>query len=197
MSDIEWPAEIDRTPEGERETYPHGFGVSRREAIEHVMEQLRKMDATDVQIDTAADHQSRNPNLPYSEAQADDPGIVVRYKLEGTPHIVAMDKWESLRDNARALGLTLEAKRALTRYGVESIESEFSTHRLPPGDEDAIATGPPAHEILEVDPDASEEVVKAAAREKKREHHPDAGGDEEQFKRVVEAERAMLEEGSA
>ncbi|MFB6113614.1 MAG: DnaJ domain-containing protein [Halodesulfurarchaeum sp.] len=193
MGEIEWPAGIDRTPQDDREKYPHGFEVSRREAIEHILEQLRKMDATDKQIDTAADHQSRNPNLPYSEAKTDDPGIVVRYKLDGTPHIVAMDKWTRLRDNARAVGLTLEAKRALTRYGVESIESEFSTHRLPPGDDDAMVSGPPPHEILEVDPDASDEVIEAAARQKKREHHPDAGGDEQAFKRVVEAEEAMLD----
>ncbi|MFB6085562.1 MAG: J domain-containing protein [Halodesulfurarchaeum sp.] len=194
MSDIDWPAEIERTPEDDRENYPHGFGVSRREAIEHLLEQLRKMDATDVQIDTAADHQSRNPNLPYSEAQAEDPGIVVRYKLDGTPHIVAMDKWTSLRDNARAVGLTLESKRALTRYGVESVESEFSTHRLPPADEDAIQTGPPPHEVLEVAPEADPQVVKAAAKRRKAQTHPDAGGDEQAFKRVVEAEETMLDE---
>ena len=192
MTEIDWPAAIDRTPEEDRETYPHGFGVSRREAFDHLLEQLRKMDATDVQVDTAADHQSRNPNLPYSEAQADDPALVVRYKLEGTPHIVAMDKWDSLRDNTRAVGLTLEAKRALTRYGVESVESEFSTHRLPSGDEDAIATGPPPHEVLEVAPDADPEVVQAAAKRRKAQTHPDAGGDEAAFKRVVEAEEAML-----
>lgn len=151
------------------------------------------MDATDVQLDTAMPHQKRNPNLPYKEAVADDPGIVVRYKLDGTPHIVAMDKWDSLRDNARAVGLTLQSKRALTRYGVESVESEFSTHRLPSGDEDAIASGPPPHKVLEVDPDSDPEVIKAAAKQRKAQTHPDSGGDEAAFKRVVEAEEAMLD----
>jgi DnaJ-domain-containing protein 1 len=41
-----------------------------------------------------------------------------------------------------------------------------------------------ARDLLEVDPDASEEALRTAYRERVKEVHPDRGGDPEQFKRV-------------
>lgn len=196
MSSPDWPPEYDRTPSEERTPYPHGFDVSRSKAFESILAELGKMDGvTDVQLDSGAEHQTRNPNKPYANASFDDPGVVVRFRRDGEQFAMPMDRWDNPRDNARAIALTLRAKRALTRYGVETIESEFETLRLPPGDPDreAVAGRQPPHDVLGVAPDADPDVVKAAARSLKKKHHPDHGGDRETFLRIVRAESELLE----
>lgn len=81
---------------------------------------------------------------------------------------------------------------------VHTGRDEFSTARLPSGDEDdaIVATQPPPHEVLDVAPDASRADVKAAFRERVKNVHPDHNDHEdedEEFYRVKTAKEAMLE----
>ncbi|QLK25123.2 J domain-containing protein [Natrinema zhouii] len=191
---LEWPDGFERTPAGDRDPYPHGFRVSRTRAFDNVLEELRKMDARNVQVETAAPHTQAQPHRPYADRDPDDPGVVVYFERDGRQFAVPCDRWNNLRDNAQAIAKYLNAKRALERYGVQTVESEFSTQALPSADGDAVTPPEPPHEILEVAPDADDGVVQAAARAKKKEHHPDRGGDREQFQQVVKAEGAMLDE---
>ena len=190
---LERPEGFERTPVADREPYPHGFRVSRTRAFDNVLEELRNMDARNVQVETAAPHTQAQPHRPYADRDPDNPRVVVYFERGGHQFAVPCDRWDCLRDNAQAIAKYLNAKRALERYGVQTVESEFSTQALPSADEDAVAPPEPPHEVLEVAPDADDEIVKAAARAKKKEHHPDQGGDREQFQRVVEAEEAMLD----
>lgn len=192
---LEWPDGFARTPPEAREPYPHGFEVSRSDAIDSILEELRKMDARNVRLETGAEHQVRNPNKPYADAEFDDPGVVVYFERDGQQFAVPCDRWDNPRDNARAIALYLRAKRALDRYGVETIDSEFSTQALPSGAADDTVVGrEPAHEVLGVAPDAEPAVVETAARQLSKQHHPDHGGDAEQFKRIQRAKEAMLDE---
>ncbi|WP_276258100.1 J domain-containing protein [Haloglomus litoreum] len=191
MSDLDWPAGFERTPPAERTRYPHGFRVSQTEAFDSILEQLDQMDAVNPRVETAAPHTQRHPHRPYQDREPEDPGVVVYCDLDGEGRAFPCDRWTTLRDNARAIAKYLEAKRALDRYGVGTVGSEFETQALP-GDE-PVATGPPPHEVLGVAPDAPESVVKGAARARKKETHPDNGGSTDAFQRVVEAEEAMLE----
>lgn len=200
MTAVGWPDGFDRTPPENREAYPHGFRVSQRRAFENILAELQRLGAEQVKIESGAEHQKRNPNLPYADATAeDDPAVIVYFTKDTEDYAVPCDRWNNVRDNAQAIAKYLNAKRALNRYGVETIESEFSTQALPPGDEDAtpMGSGQPTqkapHEVLSVAPDADTEVVKAAARSLKKQHHPDQGGDVEQFKRVVTAEQELLD----
>lgn len=198
MTDLDWPAEFDRTPPEDRKPYPHGFRVSRSEAFESILSELRTMGAKNVQLDTGAEHQKQNPNKPYANASFDDPGVVVRFEHEGTQYAMPCDTWSNPRDNARAIARTLDAKRALTRYGVETIESEFRRHELPPGDgsmDEAVVAGPgdAPHEILGVSLNASDTEIKAAYREKVKETHPDkSNGNRREYIRVQEAKEVLL-----
>lgn len=199
MSALDWPEGFDRTPPSDREPYPHGFRLSLTESIDSILEQLRKMDARNVQLETSGEHQVRNPNKPYADAEFDDPGVVVYFERDGVQFAVPCDRWDNPRDNARAIALYLDAKRALERYGVETVDSEFATQALPSGDEDreAVVGQEPPHDVLGVAPDADPEVVKAAARQLKKKYHPDRDGDLDEFKRIVRAEEKLLGEGSA
>lgn len=189
-SRLDWPSSFERTSSEDREPYPHGFRVSRRQAFDNILDELRKMDARDVRLDTGARHQTRNPNKPYKDSSFEDPGVVVYFKKHGEKHAVPCDRWDNPRDNAQAIAKYLNAKRAINRYGVQTIESEFSTARLPPGDKQKTTKDP--HEILEVSEDAGKEVIEAAARQKKKKHHPDKGGDKKTFSKIVKAEKQLL-----
>ncbi|WP_436347405.1 DnaJ domain-containing protein [Natronorubrum sp. FCH18a] len=191
---LKWPDGFERTSAEDREPYPHGFRVSRTRAFENILEELRKMNARNVQVKTAAPHTQAEPHRPYADRDPDDSGVVVYFERDGQQFAVPCDRWDNLRDNAQSIAKYLNAKRALERYGVQTVESEFSTQALPSADEDVVAPPEPHHDVLEVAPDATDDDVKAAARAKKKEHHPDLGGDRERFQRVVEAEEAMLDE---
>ena len=195
MPEVVWPDGFERTAPGEREPYPHGFQVGRVRAFENILEQLELLGAEKVMIDSGAVHQSENPNLPYEDTTPDDPSVVVYFMKDGDDYAVPCDRWDNLRDNAQSIAKYLDAKRALDRYGVKTIRSELTTQQLPgPNDAGTDAIGDEApHKVLGVDPDASDEQIKAAARALKKQHHPDKGGDYDDFKRVVQAEDIMLD----
>jgi hypothetical protein len=191
---VDWPAGFERTPPAERTRYPHNFKVDMQVAFANIATELKRMDVDDWRVESGTDHRSDKPHLPYASApnQPDDPAVVARWTIDGDQFAAACDRWNSIRDNAQAVAKYLNAKRALGRYGVATAESEFATARLPSGEEATPASAPP-YEVLGVAPDAETEVIKAAARALKKQHHPDVGGDEAAFKRVVEAEEAMLD----
>lgn len=197
MSDLNWPAEFPRTPDEERTSYPHGFQVSMRKAFRNIKTQLERMDVDEWSVDSGTDHLKGKPWLPYKEAPkyADDPGVVARWTKDGESFAAPCDRWNNVRDNAQAVAKYLDAKRALDRYGVSTISSEFATQALPSGNE-AVQAEPPAHVVLGVDPDAGRARVQQAFREAVIEAHPDQGGSSEAVDRVKRARERMLEGGA-
>jgi hypothetical protein len=133
--------------------------------------------------------------LPKYSANPDEPGVVLRWTMDGYQHAVACDKWDSVRDNLRELYLYVREKRKMESRPVVTGESEFANARLPSGDDEAIVVEQePPHEVLDIQPDASESIVKAAFQEKVKETHPDTeSGSAEELKRVREAREAMMD----
>lgn len=192
---IEWPDGFDRTPPTDREPYPGGFEVSRTRAFDSIVDELEKMDAYNIDVQTDAPHTAKNPHRPYADRDPDDPGVVVYFDRDGQRFAVPCDSWDNLRDNARAIARYLNAKRAIERYGVATVDTEMSTQALPSGEEDVVVadSGEAPHEILGVDPDAPDAVVEGAARSLKAKHHPDQGGDPGRYKAVIAAEEDLLD----
>lgn len=201
-STLDWPNGFERTPPDDREPYPGGFEVSRTRAFDSIVEQIDKIEgAMNVRVETAAPHTKKQPHRPYSDRDPDDPGVVAYYDREGQGYAVACDRWDNLRDNARAIALYVDAKRAIERYGVATVGSEFQTQALPSGeDDDVVVAGPGGdrqepHEVLNVAPDAPDDVVRAAARRLAANAHPDRpDGDQEEFKRIQQAKQALLDD---
>lgn len=192
--DLDWPEGFDRTPPSDRRRYPGGFEVSRRQAFDSILEELEKMDAYNIEVQTAAPHRARQPHQPYKDRDPEDPGVVVYFERDGKQFAVPCDRWNNLRDNARAIAKYLDAKRAIERYGVATVATELHTQALPAAGADAVTAAAPPHEVLGVDPDAADAVVRGAARELIKEYHGDTGsGDHEQLQRVKEARDAMLD----
>lgn len=195
MTSIDWPAGFDRTPPEER-TVNNRFDTSLRRSIDDLADELERVGVDDWRLSTGAEHQKRNPRYPYANASPDDPGAVLRWRMDGDQYAVACDRYSRLRDNVRTLYLYVREKRKMEQRPVVTGESEFANARLPPGDDERahVVARQPAHEVLGIDPDAPEAVVKGAARSLKAEYHPDAGGNVEQFKRVIAAEEELLDD---
>lgn len=201
MSDLTWPDGFERTDPADRTPYPGGFEVTRTRAFDSIVEEIDRIDgAMNVRIETAAPHTSKHPHRPYADRDPADPGVVAYYDREAQGYAVACDRWDNLRDNARAIALYVDAKRAIERYGVATVGSEFQTQALPAGEEDeaviiAGAGREAPHEVLNVAPDAPDDVVRAAARRLAANAHPDtADGDEAEFKRIQTAKEDLLDE---
>lgn len=196
MDGIDWPAGWDRTPASERERN-NRFEKTLRESIDDLEAELERVGVDHWRLNTAAQHQKRNPKYPYADANPDDPGAVVRWTMDGDQYAAACDAYSRLRDNIRSLYLYIQEKRKMENRPVVTGESEFANARLPPGDEEeAVVAGSsrtPPHEVLQIQPDAPPKVVESAARARKAETHPDNGGSTEEFQEVVEAEEAMLD----
>lgn len=199
--EIDWPhwAERTRRPESTPK-----FSVTLAQAINDIETELEdRLGVDDWRLSTAAPHRKKD-GRPYADANPADPGAVVRWTMDGEQYAVAADQYDDLRDNVRAIGLYIAEKRKMNNRPVHTGQDEFATAQLPSGNEDVIVAGDGSgqtatastkapHEILEVDPDASDDVVKAVARRKAANNHPDKeGGDRETYKKIQQAKEALL-----
>lgn len=201
---VNWPSGFDRTPSDERDRTSK-YRVTIHDAVSKLKEEMDRLDVDDWRLETNLDHQKKKPNYPYSrQKHADDPSVVVRWTMDDGQYAVACDRYTTVRDNIRTLGLYIREKRKMRDRPVVTGESEFANAALPPGDETdtagngaVVATPEPPHEVLGVQPDAPDSVVKAAARRLKADHHPDNGGDKDEYIRVTKAEERLLSEADA
>lgn len=198
---IDWPHELPRTDTHER-SRTSKFQATLGQTVSEIRDSMRMIGPDDWQADTASGGQyTHGDGLPKNKANPDDPGFVLRWTKGGTPHVVACDAYVHLEDNVREVYRWLEETRLRGDRPVEHGGEAFAAAALPPGDEEAqgvVAGGDPldgyeAHEVLGVSPDAPERVVQVAFEEKVKEVHPDKGGDMEEYARVREARKRMIE----
>ena len=199
---LDWPIELERTEPAARERTTK-FDVTLGNAIKDIKREMERLDVDDWWLETGMP-QRKTDGLPYaSAAEPDDPGVALRWTDGGEDYAIACDHYTRVRDNTRAIGLYLNEKRKMENRPVTTGQSEFATARLPPADEDVIAAPSASsdepteepYEILEISPDASDDVVKAVARRKSADVHPDGDDpDVDDYKRIQKAKGAMLGE---
>jgi hypothetical protein len=180
--EVDWPEFVDRTPPSERKRTSK-YSVTKTQAIKRLRrELLERVDADDWRLSTASPHRKKD-GLPYADSNPDDPAAVVRWSKDGEQFAVACDRYTDVRDNIRTIGLYIEEKRKMSNRPVKTGQDEFATARLPPGDDEEAIVADGAveapHEILDVDADAPDAVVKGAFRELVKEAHGDHGGNGE------------------
>lgn len=194
---IDWPPQFDRTADHEREPN-NSFDVTLARAFSDLETELDRLGVDDYDYEFDA-QQRKKDKRPYSRANSDDPSFVLRWSMGGEQYAVACDRYSRLRDNVRTVGHYLNEKRKMEDRPVETGESEFANARLPPGEgEDSVVVAGSAskqpHEVLGVDPDAPDAVVRGAYRELLKERHPDHGGTEAEFRELQEVKEAMLDD---
>lgn len=139
--------------------------------------------------------QLRRDGLPYSnQREPSDTGVAVYWENKHKKRLVlACDKYDTVGDNLYAIGMTIEATRAIERWGSVTAEQAFEGYaRLPE------KTGPSCWEILGLDPHSwwtkqNERSILTAYRRRAQTWHPDRGGSPEKFDSLVRAKDIALQ----
>lgn len=131
---------------------------------------------------------ARDQNI--SRRDPADPGVAFYFTLDGRPHVLACDAWDTVYDNIAAIAAHIEALRGQERWGVGDLRQAFAGHlRLP--------SAPHWSSVLSVDRAAPIADIERAYRLRARDTHPDAGGTREAWDELVRAiNEARREKGA-
>jgi hypothetical protein len=122
-----------------------------------------------------------------SRRDPDDAGVAFYFDLDGKPHVLACDRWNTVADNIAAIAAHIEALRGQERWGVADLRQAFAGHV-------ALPAPDPWWGVLGVDRGASIDVITAVYRTKSKTAHPNAGGRRAEWDRLQAAyEAAKLE----
>lgn len=126
----------------------------------------------------------RRDGLPMSgRAEPGDPGVAVYFSLKGVETCIAIDKFDRVAANLRAISHTIAAMRGIERWGGAAlVEAAFTGFQgLPaPGE----SSGEAWWDVLKIAPDAPRGTIEEAARVLLAQTHPDKGGTADAFIRV-------------
>lgn len=116
----------------------------------------------------------RKDGLPVSNwGIPDDPGAAVYFDFKQKPIVFACDKWDLVEDNLWSIVQHIEAMRGQTRWGVGSLEQQFTAYTaLPPPGSSAGASW---WDVLGCAHNATFDQARTAYIAAAKLHHPDAG----------------------
>lgn len=178
-----WPDGRERTDRNNMEA--GRFSATYAKALDDLREECRRFGAG---LPTLT--------LNYAE-QKDRPEVALWFDWGGSQRVIACDRYKFRESNVRAIGLTLEALRAIERWGtgsmMEQAMSGFDVAALPAAGGAIVPVARPWFEVLGVLPSAPLATCEAAYRVLAKELHPDAGGSDAlmaDLNRAIEEARA-------
>jgi hypothetical protein len=150
------------------------------------------MGIPDYSIVISTNVELRRDGLPYSHRrEPSDPGAAVYWRDGDKKLVLACDKYVSVGENLYAIGKTIEATRAIERWGAVTAEQAFAGY---------VAlnekTQPSCWEVLDIPASSNEQQILDAYRRRARATHPDVlggGGSAEKFAAVVQAKDTALQ----
>jgi hypothetical protein len=108
----QWPGK--QTPK--RKSAPFRAGYQR--TLDDLDREIRHLRGSSVVVQIDIDRSDiRNDGWPRSSARTKSPGVVVSFDSTKGPLHFACDTYDAWEDNLRAISLTMEALRAVDRYG--------------------------------------------------------------------------------
>ncbi len=172
----QWPGELTRFRRRSQFSAPWG------KTLQLVERELEFLGARQVVVQVALEERDfRIDDTPRVRATASHPGIILAFESEYGPLQYATDEFDNWQDNLRAVALSLEALRAVNRYGVSRHGEQYRGWRqLPVGSDDThgIPDARTAREYLD-------DVYAGDLRAALFATHPDRGGDREEFGKVM------------
>lgn len=183
---LQWPAGYDRTASPGY----GGFKVDIEKADRELAQELERLGASSAYLST--DYELRMDGRPRRDRPAKSEAATLHFVRNGQELMIPCDRFNSLRDNIRAIGLSLAAIRSMERYGTSQMMdralSGFAALPASASGGTAMVVEQPWHEILGVDASAPREVIDAAYKAMRKKTHPDMpGGSVEDFNRVTQA----------
>jgi len=182
-----WPEGRQRTKHlRERSRFKTTFGRARSS----IMYELRLLGAEEVILSTNIP--LRGDGLPYANArEPEDPGVAVYFTYKKNKMSFACDRWDCVRDNLQAVGHTIEALRAIARWGTgDMMESAFKGFTALPA-----PRGTSWRDVLGITTGAPDtQAIETAYRRLRSQHHPDKGGDPGLFHAIQCAYEKALQE---
>lgn len=147
---------------------------------------LRRLSGTDVIVSTNLKlNRDGTPNR--SQGMPSDPGVAVYWKNGKQSRCMAIDTYDRLPDNLAAIAATLDAMRAIERYGGALIlDRAFQGFA-------ALPAPVQPFQVLGIKHDAGPREVDEAYKRLASENHPDKGGDSDKMAQINWARDAMLE----
>lgn len=117
----------------------------------------------------------RLDGLPYSgQSEPLDVGVAVYFEFDGKATVMCCDKWTRVADNLNSIAATLDAMRALERYGVSESERAFTGFMALPAPGEVKART--CWEVLGIAATTSAKAINEAWRERAKTCHPDTPG---------------------
>jgi hypothetical protein len=196
-----WPGKETPAYSRKHATFRVGY-ADRLNLLEY---ELAKLNAKDIVVQAQFELKDiRQDGWPRSSARTKGPAVVVSFKSSTGPLSFPCDRYDAWEDNLYAIALSLEALRAVDRYGVtRNAEQYRGWTQLPPpaSKSDTFMDAKQAATWLVFVSDcsftaeflvANEGARDAAYRRAAKKLHPDvAGGSTEQFQRLQAAMRLL------
>lgn len=147
------------------------------------------------------DHEIRRDGLPRADARPTSPRVRLSFNHPALGQLqYPCDTYSDYRDNLRAIAKTLEAQRAMDRYGATRLNQQYAGWKaLPSGGslQQAMTVEDAAAFIAELVGSTKGMIIEKPSyyqfsyRRAALATHPDTGGDEDQFKQLQEAKRVL------
>lgn len=177
---LQWPLGYERTKYRIASRFDQN--MSKAQSLLH--KEVERLAATNLIVSTNL--RARTDGMLYAadiNKKIDDPGVAIYFKLKGQETSMCCDQYERVWENMYALAKSIEALRAIDRWGVsEFMKKVFTGFAALPSPEESNWW-----DVLEVAPFASLEEIKNAYKKKAKQHHPDTGGNAESFHRIQQA----------
>lgn len=184
-SPLHWPNRQARTPRGQRKRNPMWKTATVSTASVQVEDEVARLGGHDLILSTNL--ALRIDGFPRSgQPEPEDPGVAVYFTRKGKQVVFACDRYSSVRENLRAIGMHLNALRGMERWGIGTLDQAFAGYMALP----ETAGVDPWWKVLGCeDPPATAVQLDQAYRAAARQAHPDSGGSHDAFVRVQRAYR--------
>lgn len=182
---LAWPAGWPRT----KSPKEGRFEVSFDKAVQELGWEVERMGGSYAVLSTNLELRLDGKTPRQGKSDPSDRGVAVYFMLNGKQKVFACDTYTTVRDNIRAIGLTIQALRSVDRYGASGM-LERALRAF-----DALPPPKSCWDVLGIQATRDASQIEAAFRASAKTRHPDAGGSAVAFTELVQARDRALKGG--